>query len=380
MSRHLKLFIVLLSLYIGLGLPDSLLSTTWPDISTDLGISIGYISLFSIITIFFSMVSSSNTHLLNKWFGPTVVILLSMGLCLSGLLIFLVFRSFASLIVVQMIMGLGAGAIDSNVNFIASQNLRVGEMNLLHGFWGVGVTLTPLITAVVYQLGYNEWMVFLIVALLFVGLIWYGYINRNLLDINIVNEDSTATKVKLKKVDLLAFAIYFMYGVEFIIGTFLATYLVAIVGCDSALAAFVVACYWAGLTLSRLLMPFIFKYIKSYKVLVIHSLILIVCSLLIQIPNVWVLMPTFVVIGFCFGPIFPTFMHYTERVNREHTGYFIGKQISCMYLSIFLFQILVGYFATIYSLAFFSLLVAVMILLLITLILIYLKVLNNKLD
>lgn len=380
MSKHLKLFILLLALYIGLGLPDSLLSTTWPNISIDLGVNIGLISILSVIAIFCSMLSSSNTHLLNKWLGPLNVILLSMVMCLSGLLIFIGFKTFASLVVAQVIMGLGAGAIDSNVNFIASQNLKVGEMNLLHGFWGVGITITPLITAVVYKLGYSEYVVFAIISLLFVLLISYAYVNRQLLAVEIVQDAADSDDLKLKARDFLGLSIYFVYGVEFLIGTFLATYLVSFVAVSSASAAFVVSCYWGGLTVSRLVMPIIFKYLRSTTVLKIHSLILIGCSLLINIDNFYLLMISYILIGYSFGPIFPTFVHYTECINQKHTGFYIGKQISSMYLAILILQITVGYFASIYSLAFFSPLIMVLIIILVVLINIYLVVFKAQLD
>lgn len=380
MSRHLKLFILLLILYIGLGLPDSLLSTTWPDISRDLSVNIGLISIFSIITIFCSMLSSTNTYLLNKLMGPTRVILLSMVMCLTGLVIFVTFKSLASLVVAQIIMGLGAGAIDSNVNFIASQNLKVGEMNLLHGFWGVGITLTPLITAIVYRLGYSQWMVFEVVALLFVILISYGYLNRGLLDIEIVAEVESEGPVKLRGRDLLGVGIYFIYGVEFLIGTYLATYLVSYLAVSSADAAFVVSCYWGGLMVSRLAMPIVFRYIKSQTVIKLHCIFLIVASLLINIDNFYLLMVSYTLIGYSFGPIFPTFVHYTERVNPENTAFYIGKQISSMYLAIFLSQVLVGYFAIKYSLGFFSPLITVLIFILVILISLYLNVFKAQIN
>lgn len=379
MSKHLKLFILLLALYIGLGLPDSLLSTTWPNISSDLGANISLISIFSIIAIFCSMLSSTNTYRLNKWLGPTNVILLSMIMCLSGLVIFIVFKSLASLIFVQIIMGLGAGSIDSNVNFIASQNLKVGEMNLLHGFWGVGITLTPLITSIVYSLGFSEWMVFAVVAILFIILIAYAYINRSLLNIEIIAEAQSDQAVKLEKRDMLGVAIYFIYGVEFLIGTYLATYLVSFLAVNPAQAAFVVSCYWGGLMVSRLVMPIIFKYLKSTLVLKVHCLILIACSLLLNIDNIVILTITYILIGFSFGPIFPTFVHYTEKINPNNTAFYIGKQISSMYLAIFISQVVVGIAAVKYSLVFFSPLISILIIILIILILSYLNLFKVQL-
>lgn len=380
MSKHLQLFILLLALYIGLGLPDSLLSTTWPNISQDLGVNISYVSIFSIIAIFFSMVSSTYTFKINQLFGAVNVILMSMVMCLAGLILFIAFRSFASLIIVQIIMGLGAGAIDSNVNYIASQNLKVGEMNLLHGFWGVGITLTPVITTIVYSLGYSEWMVFGVVALLFVILITYGYLNRHLLRIDALEKERDNGSVTFNRDNKLIIIINFLYGVEFLLGTYLATYLVAFTGTSAAEAAFVVSCYWGGLMVSRIVMPIFFKYVKSTTVLTVHSIVLIVCSILINTTNIEVLTITYIVIGFCFGPIFPTFVHYTEKLNPENAGYLIGKQISSLYLSMFLSQVIVGYLALKYSLIFFSPLIGIIIICLVAFILIYLSMYKHQLD
>lgn len=378
MNKNLRLFILLLVLYIGLGLPDSLLSTTWPNIRADLGLSIGYISVFSMIGIFSSMISSSNTHRLNSLIGPTRVILMSMVFCLSGLIIFLVFNSFASLIVVQIIMGLGAGAIDSNVNFIASQNLKVGQINLLHGFWGVGVTLTPLVTSVVFFFGYSYMVVFMVVALLFVILITYGYLNRSLLQMEITTDEQSQNPATIKRKDLLGILIYFVYGVEFIVGTFLATYLVTVVKLDGASAAFIVSCYWGGLMVSRIIMPLLFKYIKSYNILILHCILLIGCSMLLRTTNFYALTVIYIITGYCFGPIFPTFVHYTERVNPENTAFYIGKQISSMYFSIFTSQLLIGFFAVKYGLFFYPTVVTVAIILLVILILSYLRIFKTE--
>ncbi len=379
MNKNYKQFILLLALFIGLGLPDSLLSTTWPNISVDLNINVSYISLFSIITIFCSTISTSNTYKLNKLFGVTNVIIFSMICCLIGLINFIVFKSFTSLIITQIIMGLGAGAIDSNVNFIASQTLKVGQINVLHGFWGVGITLSPLITSIVYQLGFSQWIVFMIISLFFIILIIYTQANRTLLDIELEMSNSKLSKVKLKLVDYLPILIHFVYGVEFLIGTYLATYTVTYLKINSSSAALLVAVYWAGVMISRIIMPIIFKYVKSTKVLLLHAIILIICSGFVNSHSFSVLAVTYGLIGYAFGPIFPTFVHFTELVHKENTSFFIGKQISSMYIAIFLSQVLVGGAAIKYGFSFFSPLIMILIIILASLIICYLHLFKSKL-
>ncbi len=379
MSKTTKLFILLLIIYIGLGLPDSLLSTTWPDISENLGVNVANISILSMITIFFSMLSSNSTFKLNNKFGERNVIVGSMVLCLLGIIIFLAFQSYASLIIVQMIMGFGAGAIDSNVNFIASQNLKVGQINLLHGFWGVGITITPLITTLLYSIGYGYIAVFFVIAILFVILIAYSLIYRNLLEFE--QEAETAIKnVKLKKEDFLGLSIYFVYGVEFVIGTFLASYLVTVINLTTGEAAFIVSCYWGALMVSRLIMPLLFKVFKSYQIMLIHMFLLLIAAPLINTSDVKLLIVSYMLIGYSFGPVFPTFIHYTECIHKQNTSFYISKQISSMYMAIFLSQIFIGLVAARKGLGFFSSLVTVLIYLLIVLILLFLKKYNQQIS
>ncbi len=377
-SKHLHLFIFLLLLYIGLGLPDSLLSTTWPDISNDLGVNVGYISLLSVITIFCSMISANNSDRLNRIFGSDRVIIVSMSMCMLGILIISAIHTIVAITIATIIMGSGAGAIDANVNLVASKHLKVGELNLLHGFWGIGITFTPLLTTIIYSLGYKQWMVYLIIGFIFAVLITYSILNKHLLEGVSEQTPEVEKKLRYDLIDNIANAIYFIYGVEFLIGTFLASYLTSILMLDSALAAFAVSCYWGGLMVSRLLMPLIFRVVNARKLLAVHAIVLIVASIVIQSSYYPLLIASFTVIGYSFGPIFPTFVHFTEKRHNRDTGYYLSKQIFWMYLAIFLAQVLVGVIAMYYSLQFFIYLVTIMIIIISTLILIYLAKTKNN--
>lgn len=372
------LFILLLLIYIGLGLPDSLLSTTWPSLSKDLNMNLEFISVLSLIAISFTMISSFFTSQLNLKFGVHTVVIGSMCCCLSGIIIFSIMKSPTALIIAEIIMGIGAGAIDSNVNYIASKNLKIGQLNLLHGFWGVGVTFTPLIATIVYQLGFSSFVVFYIIGIIFVLLITYSLLHINLLKIEYTPEETSKSNQKLNLVDYFGVLIYFLYGVEFVIGIFLASYLTAVIDASSADAAFAVSCYWGGLLVSRLVAPLLFKQIKPTLIIKIYCIVMLIDLLLINMSNIYTLMVGFAILGFCFGPIFPTFMHFTERIHDQQTSFFISKQISAMYSAIFIFQILIGYVASITSLIVFKYYITFNIILLAIFIFLYLSYYHNS--
>ena len=141
------LLIIIYLIFISLGLPDSILGSSFPAISDNLKISAefaGYISpLISAGTILSSLFSA---YLIKK-FKPQWVVSFSIMLTIIGLLIF----SFAKensiylLFISTIPLGLGAGAIDTALNNYVAIHYKAIHMNWLHCSWGVGTVISPLI-------------------------------------------------------------------------------------------------------------------------------------------------------------------------------------------------------------------------------------------
>ena len=139
------ILVVIYVVFISLGLPDSLFGVTWPVIHKAFSIPESFASVYSIITgVCAGGVSFIAGPLLRK-FGTPKVTYFSTLLTVIGL----IGISFSPNIVVMMlftvIMSYGAGAIDTGLNNYISLNYKARHMSWLHCFWGVGVTLSPLI-------------------------------------------------------------------------------------------------------------------------------------------------------------------------------------------------------------------------------------------
>lgn len=376
-----NLFILLFLIFISLGLPDSLLSTTWPEISNELSVNIGLISTISLITSFFSMLSSNNTHKLNNKLNSNNVIIISMCLCLSGITIIVLFKSLIAIVLASALLGLGAGSIDSNVNLIGSQNLSIGKFNLLHASWGIGITATALITSISYHFNLGTWFVYYVLIAFFIVLIVYSNSRKEQL---VIKEDiTTSSKPEKKKYnisDYIGVGLYFCYGVEFVIGLFLASYLTTIISLSSSEAAFIVACYWAGLMISRVIMTKLLELVNPVKLLKVHGCLLIVFAFTIQSTNLYVLAISFIAIGYLFGPIYPTFMHFTDVVHPNNASYFISKQLSGYYACVVIMQVLIGVISIYHGLAFYIYIVSALIFLLIACMLIYINKYKQQLS
>ena len=56
---------------------------------------------------------------------------------------------------IALLLGLGGGCVDSALNNYVSLHYSTGAMSFLHGFWGVGTTIGPILLGVIIPLGYT---------------------------------------------------------------------------------------------------------------------------------------------------------------------------------------------------------------------------------
>ncbi|MBO5409916.1 MAG: MFS transporter, partial [Clostridia bacterium] len=137
------LLVVIYIAFIGLGVPDSLIGSAWPAIHSEMNIPVEAVSVLTFIisgcTVLSSMFSAG---ILNK-LGTAKVTAFSTAMTAAALLGFSFAPSFWFMIPLAVILGLGAGAIDSGLNNYVALNFKASHMNFLHCFYGVGVSLSP---------------------------------------------------------------------------------------------------------------------------------------------------------------------------------------------------------------------------------------------
>ena len=146
MSQAILLGTIYLA-FISLGLPDSVLGVAWPTMRSSLGQpleSAGMITL--VLTVCSALSSFFGGRVLARWgTGPVVTASgLLTGLTLLG---FSVAPSFPLLLLLAVPLGLGAGAVDARLNQFVAAHYSARHMNWLHGCWGIGATIGPLIMA-----------------------------------------------------------------------------------------------------------------------------------------------------------------------------------------------------------------------------------------
>ena len=144
----MALLIVIYFVFISLGLPDSLFGVSWPVVHVEFGIPEGFASAYGIIIgVCTGGVSFVAGKLIRK-FGTGKVTFFSTLLTVVGLVGISFSPNIVCMIICSVILGYGAGAIDTGLNNYVSLHYKAKHMNWLHCFWGVGVTLSPMIMSI----------------------------------------------------------------------------------------------------------------------------------------------------------------------------------------------------------------------------------------
>ena len=139
--------------FISLGLPDSLLGAGWPVMHAELGVSVSYMGIVSMVISGGTVVSGLFSDALTRKLGTRAVTVVSVFLTVFALFAFSFSRRFWQLIVFAVPYGLGA--VDAALNNYVALHYKSKHMSWLHCFWGVGTIVSPFIMG--YALTNRSW-------------------------------------------------------------------------------------------------------------------------------------------------------------------------------------------------------------------------------
>lgn len=351
------LLIVIYIVFISLGLPDSLFGVVWPVVHREFGVAESFASLYSVIVAVTSGGVSFFAGRLIRKFGTGRVTFVSVLLTAVGLL----GTSFAPNLWVMMffsvVMGYGAGAIDTGLNNYVSLHYKASHMNWLHCFWGVGVTVSPIIMSAFlsgetgsWRTGYRviaaiQFCIALIAAISLPH--WKDSESGGATtgDENEKNKKANIFAVKGVLTSTLSLGLY--CGMEFLIGTWGASYLVNTFALSPDSAAKWISIYYGGIMLGRLVSGFVSMKTSDNTLIRAGIVISFAGMILLALP---IGTPAFfglLLIGFGFGPIFPSVLHSVPgRFGNELSADITGFHMGGAYALGFLIQVSFGYIAS----------------------------------
>ena len=379
------LLVVIYVAFIGLGVPDSLIGSAWPAVHAELNIPVEVVSIITFIisgcTVLSSMFSAG---ILNK-LGTAKVTAFSTAMTAAALLGFSFAPSFWVMIPLAVVLGLGAGAIDSGLNNYVALHFKASHMNFLHCFYGVGVSLSPyLMSLALSDAGwcggyrYAFYVQTVITILLIVSLpMWKKTASAGQeedekgVDLSILQ---MAKMPGIRKVWVIMLA---TNAIEYACGVWGSTYLVEAKGFEAQHGALALTVYYVGMSIGRFVSGLLSEKIGTWKRIAIGSVILAPAIALMLLPlHGAVTVVGLFLVGLGNGSIYPNLIHLTpHNFGKDVSQSVMGSQIAFAYIGVMLAPPMVSLISSVFSIKVYPVLLAVLYVIMI----VFLKLFVNNL-
>ena len=352
--------------FIALGMPDGLMGIAWPSVRADFGVPIDALGMLLIASVTGYMTSSFLSGALVARLGVGKLLAISCALTGMALIGYTLVPEWWMFVMLGVVAGLGAGAIDAGLNTYAAAHFGEGLVQWLHASYGIGITLGPIIitTALTtfdsWQLGYRIVAGFqLLMALAFVlTLSWWR--DEGPETGTDTPREKRLTEYKTPLADTvrrprvwLSVSLFFLYvGAEVSLGIWAYSLLTEARGVVPGTAGFITGSYWATFTLGRILAGLYAKRLGVDLLVQASVGFALFGSILLWLnPFPLANLVAVTLVGFAIAPIFPALISGTSRrVGAGYAANTIGMQMAVTGLGGSLVPSLIGVLAGRYSL------------------------------
>lgn len=343
-KNYPKIGLVILAFvaFVGLGMPDGLLGVAWPSIRSGFSVPLDALGMFLTALVIGYMTSSFFSGPIVTRLGVGKVLAISCGLTGVALFGYTFVPAWWMMVLLGMVAGFGAGAIDAGLNTYVAAHFSEGLMQWLHASWGVGITLGPIIMTLglgateTWHTGYRivgGFQLFLAACFVLTLPMWSDNDASAAHDEpkKLTDYKTPMSETLLQPRVWVSALLFFLYvGAEGALGTWIYTLLTESRGINPTLAGFWAGSYWATFTVGRIIAGLFTNRIGSNK-LVIGGFIgaLTGALLLVWNPSAAVNLLAVAIIGFSIAPIFPAMMSGTsKRVGEHFAANTIGMQMT----------------------------------------------------
>ena len=330
--------------FISLGLPDGLLGVAWPSIRETFSLRLDALGMLLIASTTGYITSSFLSGKLIAKLGVGGTLAASCFLTGAGLIGYTLVPVWWMMVLLGVVAGLGAGAIDAGLNTYIASHFGEGLMQWLHASFGVGVTLGPLIMTAGLN-WFNNWhwgyqnvgMAQILLAACFVLTIRMWQRSPELpheeekKELRLTDYKTPLSETLKHPAVWMSLLLFFIYtGVEVAFGSWTYSLLTLSRNVPTEIAGLWAGSYWATFTLGRILAGLLTRQLGVKRLLVLGQ-VAAACGavLLWWNPFETASIVAVSIIGFALAPIFPALVSLTSsRVGDHHAANTIGMQIS----------------------------------------------------
>ena len=344
-GRVLLLGLIYLA-FISLGLPDSVLGVAWPAMRGEFGRSLEDAGLLTMILTTCSALSGFASGLVLSRLGTGKVVVISGFMTGLALLGFALAPSFHWIVLLVIPLGLGAGSVDAGMNHFVARHYSARHMNWLHGCWGIGATIGPVVmgAALAGRFGWQGGYAVIAVIQLLLAMLFFRSLGLWQAEPETAEAgEASADGGRIAKparvptwASWLAPALFLTYTtIELGTGLWAASILIEGRGTDPARAGLWVAGFFGAIMAGRFAIGLIANRLGSRLLVRLGIMGALAGAVLFSIPTLpnLVNLCGLMLLGLGCAPIYPSLMHEaTNRFDPDTARTVIGRQVAFAYV------------------------------------------------
>ncbi len=335
-----------LGTFVIVGLPDGMLGTAWPAMRQSFGVPVGDLGLILLVNTIGSVVVAAFVGRLIQRLGVSVLLAVAAACAALGGVGYAVAPGLWLILTIGPLLGAAAGMMDGGLNTAIALTGRPRLLNLLHGFYGIGTALGPLVvTAAILAGSWRPAYLFLVALDLVAAVLWTlhhrGTPSPDALRPPAGDEEAaqrpdltdpaaTWSRRRIVTVLTLGLIVFFVYtGLEVSAGQWETSYLRGHLGLSASAAGLAAFGYWGALTAVRigLALP---RRPVPLRLVIGGGLAASVgaTALICWQPDTAVVVTGFVILGAALAGIFPALIATTpQRIGERRARHAIAWQV-----------------------------------------------------
>ncbi len=303
-----------------------------PGIRETFHVSLGQLGLLQVTGALGYLSAAFVAGVLADRIGTRTVLLGGTAAVLSGIAWFVGTGSWIAAIIASTVFGCGVGVLDGVINTLVSEHsgdARGADLNLTHGFFGIGAVGAPMLGGLLLSIGLGWHAVYApgFVATLATGVLAW----RLRLDRAPTAREATPSLAVLGTpvLGLLALILALYVGVELSVGNWLFTHLKTAFDATDVVAGAATALYWAGIMVGRFAMGTIGARIGPHQLILGNATVsaLALAGALVA-PTLALAVVALTVLGVAIANIFPAVIAIAGAAYPHARGTVTGALIA----------------------------------------------------
>ena len=324
-----------LASFVALGLPDGMIGTAWPSMRHTLGLPVGDLGLLLLASTAGAVAITVVVGSLIRRRGVASLLAAAFAVSSGAFVGFALAPPLGAILVVSALLGVAAGMIDGGLNTAVGLSGRGRLLNLLHGAYGVGTAIGPLVVTVAVLLGsWRPAYLVLLAADLGLGAAWLRIGRRGPTAPRSQEQAppvaSNGPVRSMRAAILAGIVVFFVYtGLEVSAGQWETTFSRGHLHLSTSTAGLATFGYWGALTAARISLALLPRPVSNQTVVRWSSVVAVLAAGAVWWqPDTAITVGGFVVLAAALGGVFPALIALTPlRLGDDRAKRVIAWQV-----------------------------------------------------